>query len=141
MKYNFGADDKESRAIALKDKIVSCAPTALRKKLLEKEMSVDEMVKTVKVFQHVEKVTEEMKDKQKANVLDVNRVTNRKPKPEARGECFRCGREGHIANDCPAHNRKCDKCGREGHFAVKCQTKKRSYGEANRYSRTGKFYK
>ena len=40
-------------------------------------------------------------------------------------KCFRCDREGHLANseNCPARNKTCKSCSRIGHFAVVCKSK------------------
>lgn len=38
----------------------------------------------------------------------------------APGACYQCGREGHIAMDCPLGPPKCFSCGQQGHLARDC---------------------
>lgn len=77
-KCAFGQSDKESRDIAVKDKVVACAPAGLQKKLLEKEMSVDDMITVVRVYQSVEKAAEEMNVKRaNTNTAEINNMTGR----------------------------------------------------------------
>uniref|UniRef100_A0A061S969 Smad nuclear-interacting protein 1 n=1 Tax=Tetraselmis sp. GSL018 TaxID=582737 RepID=A0A061S969_9CHLO len=58
----------------------------------------------------------------------------RPPRPETR-ECFKCGRPGHLARDCPdsagpgagrGDARECYKCGRSGHIARDCREARRA---------------
>lgn len=131
-KCSFGTTKREIEEICIKDKLIdSWAPIELKRKLLEKEQSLGEVLDACQVYEQINKHSQSIL----ARVDEgVNRISSKKRFPQySEGECFRCGRNGHIGNsiNCPARNAKCNKCSLIGHFAVKCKTKgfKRRFSE------------
>jgi transposase InsO family protein len=47
------------------------------------------------------------------------------PRKQMKGNCYRCGTEGHYGSDpkCPAKGKKCSKCQGMNHFAKVCKSK------------------
>lgn len=139
-KCSFGTSETESRSIAIMDKLITCATKPLQRKLLEKEMTLSEAIKTINVHQQLEKTAEKMGNSTMPKA-EVRRITERRRAATRRNgeraqksdieECYRCGRKGHRGSDrnCPAINKTCDKCQIKGHFAIKCRSRKREYTE------------
>lgn len=128
-KCDFGATKSEIEEICLKDKIIdSWAGGNLKKKLLEKEYTLTQMIDVCQLDEEINKQSEIMRANPECETLKnletegVNKISTN---PINRsGECSRCGRKGHFSNSssCPAKNQKCTKCTRIGHFAIKCRT-------------------
>lgn len=145
-KCDFGSTKTEIEEICIKDKLIDTwAPLELKKRLLEKEHSVNEVMEACQTYEQVNKQSEGLLTKADEEV--VNRISSKKrftQNPDA--ECFRWGRKGHIGTsmNCPARNAKCNKCSLIGHFALKCKTKnfKRKFNEGSdekqRYTRPTK---
>lgn len=140
-KCSFGSTKAEIEEICIKDKIIDgWAPIELKKRLLEKEQSLEDVIEACQVYEQINKQSQSMLTKADEEV--VNKISVKKRFPQSSEvECFRCGRSGHIGNSmsCPARNAKCNKCSLIGHFAIKCKTKnyKRRFVE-NEESGNGK---
>lgn len=95
----------------------------LKRKLLEKEHSLDEILDACRVDEQISKQTQSMISRPESEI--ISKINAQKWQPRfSSGECNRCGRSGHAENSisCPARNMKCNKCSRVGHFARKCRT-------------------
>ncbi|XP_049316516.1 uncharacterized protein LOC125779294 [Bactrocera dorsalis] len=129
-KCEFGKTAAEINEICIKDKIIdSWAPVDLKKKLLEKEQSLKEIVETCQIYEQISKQSGSMFTKSADE--SVNRITTKLcGARQNNDECGRCGQKGHFGNDpkCPARSAQCNKCGLIGHFARKCRSKKRKSG-------------
>ncbi|XP_067615133.1 uncharacterized protein [Eurosta solidaginis] len=124
-KCSFGETKREVEDISLKDKIIdSWASVELKKRLLEKEQSLNEIIEACQIHEQIQKQSQGMFPKQENET--VNKVSSTSLKAgSSMAECSRCGRVGHASFniDCPAKKSKCNKCGLLGHFARKCKTK------------------
>ncbi|XP_075144752.1 uncharacterized protein LOC142219865 [Haematobia irritans] len=124
-KCDFGSTVQEIKDISIKDKIIDAwAPIDLKKKLLEKEQSLEDVIAACQIHEQIGKQSQTMTSKGECET--VNRVVAKLEWPKrVNDECGRCGNKGHIGNDlnCPARNLRCNKCGLLGHFARKCKTK------------------
>lgn len=127
----------------IKDQITSgCSSSSLRRKILERDGSLDEIIKMARI---IESVAEQQKVFGDGNAKNANDTGNaaqtaevckienqrkdfrraplRQPNPNM--ECHRCGLKGHKASyeKCPAKGKSCNKCGKNDHFAKKCMTR------------------
>lgn len=124
-KCDFGSSLQEIKDITMKDKIIdSWASLDLKKKLLEKEQSLDEVIAACQIFEQIGKQTQTMSSTIKTECEQINRVAIKSGWNRNNEECGRCGNRGHLTNDlkCPARKMLCNKCGLLGHFARKCKT-------------------
>lgn len=125
-KCAFGTTKNEATEINLKDKLIdSWAPVELKKKLLEKERSLDETIELCRVHEQISTqstVMSQIHTEPGPSYGHINKIA-KKFKPN--NECGRCGKTNHKANEtvCPARGVKCHRCGTVGHFAAKCRTR------------------
>lgn len=120
--------------------VESCTSSELRRQVLAREMSLDEIVSLGTTIADVHQQVKEL-DRQRVDngtMASINKVS----KPAIRQSsfraldvsfnkrtdkiCFAYGRRGHMKADtaCRASNAKCTKCGELGHFAVRCFKRK-----------------
>lgn len=130
-KCNFGKSAGDSEAIAIVDKLIMAAPKELKEKLLQKELSLDEVQQIVNSYHTVKYQVDQMGGNREESRLNL--IANQRS-----NECFRCGNAGHKANDksCPAMNKECGKCHKIGHFARKCMSslkQRTSIGQKRKY--------
>ncbi|XP_054736166.1 uncharacterized protein LOC129243060 [Anastrepha obliqua] len=130
-KCQFGKTEKEVIETNIKDKLIDAwAPIDLKKRLLEKEHDLTQVIEMCQIHESIKSQTTTMGSD--VVPLNVNKIANKTNFDTA--ECDRCGRKGHTRNNfnCPAKNAKCNKCMLQGHFAVKCKTKrvKREHGSS-----------
>ncbi|XP_017467975.1 PREDICTED: uncharacterized protein LOC108360273 isoform X2 [Rhagoletis zephyria] len=136
-KCDFGSTKNEMENNCLKDKLIdSWAPVELKKRLLEKEQSLDEVIGACQVYEQINKQSQSMFPKSDCEA--VSKISSRQQIRDNCKKCGRCGKSGHIHSDasCPARKSKCNICGLIGHCARKCKTKgqKRKSGEYERGS-------
>lgn len=126
----FGSTKSEIENICLIDKIIDeWAPLELKRKLLEKEYDLEEIIQLCQADEQIKKQSQSMQPT--SNLDSVNKINLHKNfQANVTVECGRCGRKDHDDKslNCPAKNQKCNKCNRFGHFARKCKTNfKRHY--------------
>ncbi|XP_062715128.1 uncharacterized protein K02A2.6-like [Aedes albopictus] len=132
--------------IMLTDTIVEgCASAELRKQILQKDRSVEEIEEIGKSLEGVQKqlkdfgsLREEGKHHDRVYGIQskpryhpgraraTGSVQPNSKKPEMK--CFKCGLFGHISTDtrCPARGKSCNRCKRTGHFEARCRIQARS---------------
>lgn len=129
----FGTTKLEIENICLIDKIIDeWAPLDLKRKLLEKEYGLDEIIQLCQVDEQIRKQSQSMEPKESLDIVHKIDVSKKFEVDKLDG-CGRCGRKDHNGNsfNCPAKNQKCNKCNRFGHFARKCRTNlKRSHPQS-----------
>lgn len=96
-KCTFGKDEKEATKINMIDKIIDhWAPDNLKKKLLEKERTLDETVKLCQIYEQIGNQTTIMNTPNNTSeslMVMVNKISFQKKRTNA--QCTRCGRTRH----------------------------------------------
>lgn len=123
-KCSFGNNAGEATEINIKDKLIdNSVSLELKRKLLEKERSLSEIIDLCQIHEQIRDQSKEM-DTTTGNTPStlINRVAVR---AQGTQNCYRCEGVGHLGNDdkCPAKNARCHKCELRGHIAGKCKTK------------------
>ncbi|VEN61855.1 unnamed protein product [Callosobruchus maculatus] len=125
-KCSFGSTVQEATEIHIKDKLIDCwAPLELKRKLLEQERSLDEIIEMCQVHEQTGGQSKAMSTAvPSVSNASVNKIKIQ-PKNNKHIECTRCGKQGHAAyaSDCPARLTKCHKCGYIGHYASCCRSR------------------
>lgn len=137
IKCTFGKDTQEAIDINMIDKIIDhWAPQKLKKKLLEKERTLDETIEICQIYEQIGNQTTVMdtSNNPDSSTKMINKISFQKKRINENKECIRCGRSGHSneSRDCPAKNAKCRKCNLQGHFAICCKTKMKRGTETKR---------
>ncbi|KAG5883825.1 hypothetical protein JTB14_033747 [Gonioctena quinquepunctata] len=134
-KCSFGNSADEATEINIKDKIIDdWAPLELKRKLLEKERSLSDIIDLCQIH---EQILDQSKVMGSCSTdipsTSVNKISDRGQNSQ---NCFRCGGNSHVGSSaqCPARNAKCHKCELMGHFANKCKTKPRKRPNKGNYN-------
>jgi hypothetical protein len=129
-KCDFGRNMKEATDINIKDQIIeNCGTLELRKKLMEKELSLNQVINMCQVHDQLNLETKMMHapSNNETGPANVNKIDIKKNSSH-KLECGRCGHSDHGSDSpsCPAIRQFCSKCGFKGHFAKKCRSKRKS---------------
>lgn len=102
--------------------IEKCASTELRRKLLDKERTLEQIIRTARAF---ELAQTHSKSYNKLNTEHASAAPTISSVNTKIVKCNNCGRRGHIssAQNCPARQQKCRNCSLTGHFAAVCRKK------------------
>nr|CAI5866793.1 unnamed protein product [Callosobruchus analis] len=142
-KCYFGTTREEALEINIKDKLIDdWAPLDLKRKLLEKERSLAEIIDICQVHEQIKDQTTAMNIQTSDRpTTSINKISL--DKTPSRSTCSRCGSSKHQGNDlkCSARSAKCFRCERIGHFASLCRTKaqKRPYPERSKFTNNRKM--
>nr|CAH7765262.1 unnamed protein product [Callosobruchus chinensis] len=106
-KCSFGSTAQKATEIHIKDKLIdSWAPLELKRKLLEKERSLDEIVEICQIHEQTGGQSKAMSTSiPSVSNASVNKIRVQ-PKNNKHQECTRCGKQGHtaFAPDYPARD-------------------------------------
>lgn len=132
-------DSRETEDRIIEQIVEACRSTDLKRQILEKDMTLDEILALGTTLADVQQQVRELgrqltSNTAPSNVSKVSKAPSREMRSEVRGiqrsnfsrqidrACFACGRRGHLKGDnvCRAKNAKCLKCGETGHFINRC---------------------
>ena len=141
----------------IRDQVIDkCVSSSLRTKLLaEKDLKLEKLLDIAQAKEASESQSAQFGESEKAFSTryrpkkdrkqhknfdqksgDKSKHSDGKDKDRKRkkGQCFRCGIEGHYAHECKcSKNVKCFKCGKIGHFAKMCKSEKVRYVNAEQH--------
>ena len=129
-KCDFADDERE-----IKTQIIEgCLSSQLRRKALEKDRKLDELLELARSISLAESRATEV---EAAATLPVNRVQSHKKMSDVRHgkqhtnrslpkqkQCYHCGGTYPHKTECPARGKKCISCGKLNHFASVCLSAK-----------------
>ena len=103
----------------LRDRLVcGLRNEAAQKKLLtESDLTLEKAINISVTMEMASKEAHALHATDRVHKLDSG-------KANAQGPCFRCGKLGHLANDCWCKEMDCNNCGKKGHVALACRNKK-----------------
>lgn len=119
-----------------------CRSEELRKRILQKDRSVEEIEEIGKSLEEVEQQIKDFtmvreEEHERGRVYKIQTHKQRKYTPASSNaayarmnkdhlKCFKCGFSGHISSEakCPARGKICNHCKRLGHFESQCRIRK-----------------
>lgn len=117
--------------------IEGCTSSQLRRKVLEKNRSLEEILELARSLSLSDVRTREVENDGMINNLHSRARTSgrssksapkpkTKPKSSSSLNCFHCGGSYPHQNVCPAKGKDCNNCGKPNHFSRVCQSKQKS---------------
>jgi hypothetical protein len=114
--------------------VLGCRSSALRRKALEEDKNLDELLKIGRTSEAAAiqiKEIEQVDRNDSVQVAEVNKLHknrdkghNHNHKDRIQKQCFKCGKEYPHEGSCPAKGRECNNCHKMNHFASMCRLKK-----------------
>ena len=134
--------------------INKCRSTKFRKRLLaESDVTLEKALEIGRLMENADRQSQDIeasnglssksgaaypvnrlyKSKASGGIVKRNYPARQSPSVNSQVKsCYRCGRPGHLANDCSVtKGKKCNNCQKVGHFAKVCKTKSQRSGKIN----------